>query len=101
MSQKSPYQILIRPVITEKALEGQAEKLREKKYTFRVALDSNKREIRWAIETAYGVKVNSVNTVLTKGKNRYSRTKGNRMGKRVDVKKAIVTLAEGQQIQLM
>jgi large subunit ribosomal protein L23 len=98
---KSPYQIIVRPVITERALKGADEKLARNSYTFRVTLDSNKREIKWAVEAAYGVKVERVNTVLTKGKNRYSRTRGTRSGKRADVKKAIVTLAAGQQIQLM
>jgi large subunit ribosomal protein L23 len=101
MSQKSPYQIIVRPVITEKALRGAAEELKNNTYTFRVAVDANKREIKWAVETAYGVKVKSVNTVLTKGKNRYSRQRGTLQGKRTDVKKAIVTLVDGQQIQLM
>ncbi|HMX63031.1 MAG TPA: 50S ribosomal protein L23 [Candidatus Sumerlaeota bacterium] len=95
MSQKSPYQIIDRPMITEKALAG-AEPKRE--YTFRVARGANKREIKWAIETAYGVKVESVNTVLVKGKIRHARVRGAREGKRADVKKAIVKLAEGQQI---
>jgi large subunit ribosomal protein L23 len=99
MSQKSPYQIIVRPLITEKALAG-GEKA-DRQYTFRVVIDANKREIKWAVETAYGVKVESVNTVLTKGKTRYSRTRGNRVGKRADVKKAIVKLAAGQQIALM
>lgn len=101
MNTKSPYQILVRPVITEKALRGQADELKEKQYTFRVAITANKREIKWAIETAYGVKVRSVNTVLTKGKTRYSRQRSGAVGKKADVKKAIVKLAEGQQIQLM
>ena len=94
---KSPYEILVRPVITEDALK----RTEKQQYTFRVSVDSNKREIKWAVETAYGVKVLAVNTILTKGKNRYSRQRGTKVGKRPDVKKAIVTLAEGQQIQLM
>ncbi|MBI1292734.1 50S ribosomal protein L23 [bacterium] len=101
MIQKSPYEIIVRPAITEKALRGADDALKNKSYTFKVAITANKREIKWAIETAYGVKVKSVNTVTTKGKNRYSRTSGARVGKRTDVKKAIVTLVEGQQIQLM
>lgn len=99
MIQKSPYQILIRPIITEKALRSSNEEAAQ--YTFQVALDSNKREVRWAVEAAYGVKVENVQTLRVKGKNRYSRTRGNRVGKRPDFKKAIVTLAAGQQIELM
>lgn len=100
MNQKTPYQILVRPIITEKALHGTAME-GSQQYTFRVARDANKREIKWAVETAYGVKVESVNTVLTKGKDRSSRMRPGRGGKRPDVKKAIVKLAEGQQIELM
>lgn len=99
MIQKSPYQILVRPVMTEKSIRlHQSEEPMQ--FTFKVALDSNKREIKWAVETAYGVKVQAVNTVVTKGKTRYNRMRGT-VGKRVDVKKAIVTLAPGQQIALM
>ncbi|CAN5377107.1 50S ribosomal protein L23 [soil metagenome] len=101
MSEKSPYQILVRPVITEKALRGGDDKHTDKQYTFRVAITANKREIKWAVETAYGVQVESVNTVLTKGKTRYARARGGRTGKRADVKKAIVKLATGQQIETM
>lgn len=97
--QKSPYQIILKPIITEKALGGTTKESAE--YHFRVATSANKREIRWAVETAYGVKVTKVNTVVRKGKNRYSRARGNKVGKRPDVKRAIVTLAEGQQIDLM
>jgi large subunit ribosomal protein L23 len=99
MSQKSPYQIILKPIITEKALGGTAKAAAE--YIFEVANDANKREIRWAVETAYGVKVTGISTLIVKGKNRYSRMKGNKVGKRPDVKKAIVTLAQGQQIQLL
>lgn len=99
MIQKSPYQVIVRPIITEKALRGEASTPAQ--YTFQVSLDSHKRQIKWAIEQAYGVKVTKVNTVLTKGKNRYSKQRGTRVGKRVDVKKAVVTLAEGQKIELM
>jgi len=99
MSQKSPYQIILKPIITEKALGGTAKASAE--FIFEVAKDANKREIRWAVETAYGVKVTGISTLIAKGKNRYSRMKGNKVGKRPDVKKAIVTLAEGQQIQLL
>lgn len=99
MIQKSPYQILIRPVITEKAVRNTAKPSAE--YTFTVSPKANKREIKWAVETAYGVKVESVNTVVVKGKIKYSRQRGIAVGKRPDVKKAIVKLAAGQQIQLM
>ena len=98
MIQKSPYQILLRPVITEKSQRLAGEK--EAQFTFEVAKTANKREIKWAVETAYGVKVQAVNTVTLKGKMKYSRARGT-AGKRPDVKKATVTLAEGQQIELL
>ncbi len=99
MIQKSPYQILVRPIITEKALHGTEKTAQE--YVFHVGIDANKREIKWAVETAYGVTVQNVNTVKVKGKDRSSRMRPGRGGKRPDVKKAYVTLAEGQQIELM
>lgn len=97
--QKSPYQIIVRPVLTEKSqrLSNQAA---AQQFTFEVARDANKREIKWAVEAAYGVKVEGVNTVTVKGKRRFNRASG-RVGKRADVKKAVVTLADGQQIKLM
>lgn len=90
---KSPYDILVRPVITEQALEDQ----KLNKYTFEVALNANKTEIRQAVQAAFGVKVVDVNTVRTGGKT--VRRQRMRPGKRADVKKAIVTLAEGQALE--
>jgi large subunit ribosomal protein L23 len=91
---RSPYTILVRPIITEQALNGQT----QNKYTFEVARDANKKEIRSAIEKAFGVKVTRVNTVNTDGKViRRFRTPD---GKKPDVKKAIITLAEGQALEL-
>lgn len=97
--QKSPYQILLRPVMTEKS-----QKLAEMdaaQFVFEVAISTNKREIKWAVETAYGVKVEAVNTQVIKGKYRRSRVRGGTVGKSRDVKKAIVTLADGQKIELL
>ena len=94
--EKSPYHILLRPIVTEKAI---ADRGARQQYTFQVATSSNKREIKWAVEAAYGVNVVSVNTILNKGKRRFSRMRGARPGKRADLKKAIVTLAEGQEIE--
>lgn len=99
MIQKSPYQILVRPIITEKSQRLYSTE-EPAQFTFEVAKTSNKREIKWAVETAYGVKVQRVNTVLLKGKSRVNRMRGT-AGKKPDVKKAIVTLAAGQQIELM
>ena len=95
---KHPYQVLIRPLLTEKATNGQ--ELKNPQYHFRVAIDSNKVEIREAVERAFpGVKVTNVNTIRTKGKTKRLRTA--KSGKRADWKKAIVTLEEGQSINLI
>ena len=84
---KHPYEILIGPLLSEKATEGTD--LKAPKYTFKVAIDSNKVEIRKAVETAFKVKVTSVNTVVNKGKRKRLRTA--KFGKRPDWKKAVVT----------
>lgn len=86
---KPLYEILERPLITEKSVSlSQAGR-----YTFRCKTSANKIEIRQAIETAYGVKVSNVNTLTVKGK--LKRTGRGRQGKVADWKKAIVTLAPG------
>jgi large subunit ribosomal protein L23 len=85
------YQIIRAPLITEKATL-----LSEKnQFVFKVAEDATKPEIKAAIEGLFKVKVTNVNTLITKGKTK--RFKG-RPGVRSDVKKAFVTLAEGQSI---
>lgn len=81
----NPRDIILAPVITEKAVGM----LGEKKYTFRVADDSNKIQIARAIEEIFGVKVAKVNTVSMKGK---LRRMGRHEGYTSDWKKAIVTL---------
>ena len=80
------YDIIIRPVITEQSMESVA----DKKYVFQVATDSNKTEIKAAIEEIFGVKVSKVNTVRMQGK--VKRTGAYPAGKRADYKKAVVTL---------
>ena len=84
---KLANEIVIAPVITEKSMYG----IPNKKYTFKVAKDSNKIEIARAVETLFGVKVVKVNTVSVKG--RFKRI-GRNEGYRPDWKKAIVTLSE-------
>lgn len=99
---KSPYEILLRPILTEKSMNlAAAGDDEQHQYTFQVHKASNKREIRWAVEAAYGVKVTNVSTITSKGKMHYPRARNTRPGKRADVKKAIVTLANGQQIDLV
>ena len=83
---KNVYDIIRRPVITEQSMAGVA----DKKYVFMVDIDSNKTEIKEAVETIFGVKVAKVNTVRMQGK--VKRTGAYPAGKRADYKKAIVTL---------
>jgi large subunit ribosomal protein L23 len=85
---KDPRDILLAPVVSEKSYGL----LDEGKYTFLVDPRANKTEIKIAIETVFGVKVSSVNTLNRQGKTRRTRTG---TGKRKDTKRAIVTLREG------
>ena len=87
------YDVILAPVITEKAtvLSEQG------KVVFRVAKDATKDEIAAAVEELFKVKVTKVNTLNTKGKTKRFR---GRPGKRNDVKKAIVTLQDGQSIDI-
>ena len=79
------YDIIIRPIITERAMSGAA----DKKYVFEVAKDANKIQIAKAVEEIFGVKVAKVNTIKLPGK---WKRMGVHVGKRPDVKKAVVTL---------
>ena len=83
---KNIYDIIRRPVITEQSMEAVA----DKKYVFMVDVDSNKTEIKAAVEQIFGVKVAKINTVRMQGKAK--RTGAYPVGKRPDYKKAIVTL---------
>jgi len=87
-------QIIIKPVITEKAVDLQAE---QSKYTFKVHQTATKPQIAAAIEEIFSVKVTKVNTLNMTGKPRRVRYK---KGKTSDWKKAIVTLAEGDSIEI-
>lgn len=93
MSQERMYDVILSPVITEKSTLGSE----HNQVTFRVAKDATKPEVKTAIETLFGVKVKAVNTLNQKGK--LKRFRG-RLGKRNDVKKAIVTLEEGQTLDV-
>ena len=86
-------QILIKPVITEKATLGSE----HNQVTFRVPLDATKPEIKIAVEQVFDVKVVSVNTLVQQGKKKMFR---GRRGQRSDYKKAIVRLAEGHSIDV-
>lgn len=88
--------IIIKPIITEKAT-AQGEK--QGRYAFQVSKDANKIEIKKAVEAAYGVTVEAVNTINVIGKNKSRYTKAGLIcGKESDVKKAIVTLKQGDAI---
>ena len=80
------YDIIIKPVITEQSMEAVA----DKKYVFMVDVESNKTEIKAAVEEIFGVKVSKVNTVRMQGK--VKRTGAYPAGRRAAYKKAIVTL---------
>lgn len=85
--------IIIAPVITEKSAVAAEKNV----YTFKVASEANKIEIKKAIEEAFGVKVEKVNTLNTKSK---AKRVGRYTGKTQTYKKAIVTLKDGEKIEL-
>jgi large subunit ribosomal protein L23 len=87
------YDIIRGPVITEKATMASE----HDKVTFKVAMDATKPQIKEAVEKLFDVKVTAVNTLIAKGKTKLF--KGHR-GQRSDRKKAIVTLAKGQKIDV-
>ena len=88
-----PRDILVAPVISEKSYAL----LDENKYTFIVRPDANKTQIKQAVEQVFGVRVTSVNTNNREGKR--VRTRGG-FGKRPDTKRAIVSRAEGDRIDI-
>ena len=90
---KNPRAILIRPIVSEKSYSL----MDTGKYTFEVDPRANKTEIKIAVEQIFGVKVVSVNTINRKGKTRRTRFG---MGKRKDVKRAIVTVGEGDALDV-
>ena len=93
VSKERMYDLIKAPVITEKATMGSE----HNQVTFRVPLNASKPEIKAAVEGVFNVKVTAVNTLIQKGKTK--RVKGT-LGRRSDVKKAVVTLAEGHSIDV-
>jgi large subunit ribosomal protein L23 len=87
------YDVIRKPIITEKSTMASENGA----VVFEVAIDANKPQIKEAVETLFGVKVKAVNTTITKGKTKRFR---GQMGKRKDVKKAYVTLEEGNTIDV-
>jgi large subunit ribosomal protein L23 len=93
LTQPQMYTIIRSPVITEKATQMSG----HHQVAFRVPLEATKPEIKAAVEGLFKVRVVSVNTLRQKGKNKVFR---GRRGQRSDYKKAMVTLAEGQTIDV-
>jgi len=90
---KSARDVIIRPVVSEKSYAG----LEGNRYTFLVRPDANKTEIKEAIQKIWNVRVLAVNTLMRKGKVKRQRYV---TGRRPDQKRAIVTLAEGDNIEI-
>lgn len=93
LTREQMYDLILSPVVTEKATRI----TEQNQVTFRVPLDASKPEIRAAVEGLFNVKVTAVNTVRMKGKAKMFR---GRPGQRSDWKKAMVTLADGQKIDI-
>ena len=87
---RSAYDVIIKPVISEQSMDL----AQEKKYTFKVATDATKTEVRLAVEEIFGVDVKKVNIMNYEGK---LKRMGRTMGRRAAYKKAIVTLTAGSK----
>jgi len=92
---KDPRDVIIEPIVSEKSYAL----LDQNVYTFEVSPDANKVEIRQAVESNFGVRVTNVNTLNRQGKKKRNRRDG-KVGKRPDRKRAIVSLAEGDRIEI-
>ncbi len=95
MSARNPRGVILRPVVSEKSYAAYDANV----YTFLVAPDANKIQIKQAVEEIFGVRVTNVNTVNRKGKRKRNRRTGD-WGKRSDQRRAIVSLAEGDSIEI-
>lgn len=89
----NPHDVIIRPLITEK----NTNLMQYNKYSFEVDRNANKAQIRHAVQTIFNVRVTDVNTMNVRGK---MKRRGQKFGYTADWKKAIVTLAEGDRIEL-
>jgi large subunit ribosomal protein L23 len=94
MTVRDPRDVLLAPVISEKSYGL----LDENQYTFIVLPEANKTQIKIAVEQVFNVKVLNVNTVNRQGKRK--RSKGSLMGRRKNTKRAIVSLAPGDRIEI-
>ncbi len=95
MSARDPRQVILKPVVSEKSYASYDRNV----FTFEVAENANKIEIKQAIEAIFNVKVTNVNTLNRNGKRKRNRKTGT-FGKRPGSKRAIVTLAEGDRIEI-
>ncbi len=87
---RSVYDVILKPVITEQSMDMAA----DKKYTFKVATDANKTEVKQAVEEIFGVEVAKVNIMNVDGK---MKRLGRNVGRTAAYKKAIVTLTDGSK----
>jgi large subunit ribosomal protein L23 len=95
VSGRNPRDVVIRPVVSEKSYASYDDNV----YTFVVAPDANKIEIKHAVESIFGVKVTRVNTLNRQGKRKRNRRTGD-WGQRASQKRAVVALAEGDTIEI-
>lgn len=92
---KDPRDVIIRPIVSEKSYASYDANV----YTFEVSPDANKIQIKQAIEAVFGVRVTNVNTLVRHGKRKRNRRTGT-WGRRADRKRAIVSLAAGDKIEI-
>lgn len=90
----NPYSVIVRPVLSEKS---DATRERETKYTFEIKRDASKYDVKAAVEALFDVKVSRVNTCITRGK---MRRKGMHVSMSSNKKKAVVTLQQGQKLDI-
>ena len=95
MSGQNPRDIILRPIVSEKSYASFDENV----YTFEVASTANKIQIKHAVEEIFGVRVTNVNTLNRRGKRKQNRRTGT-WGQRTNQKRAIVSLAEGDRIEI-
>ena len=92
---KDPVEVLLRPIVSEKSYALMEDGV----YIFAIAPEATKIDVRRAVESAFGVRVTKVNTMNRKGKRRRNR-RSNTFGTRSSTKRAVVTLAAGDRIDL-
>ncbi|CAC9618339.1 LSU ribosomal protein L23p (L23Ae) [uncultured Gammaproteobacteria bacterium] len=93
MNQEKVLKTLLAPIVSEKTSLSSV----QNQYAFKVRVDSNKKEIKAAVETLFGVTVENVTTSVVKGKKKVYKGK---IGRRVNWKKAMVRVSEGQMIDV-